>query len=184
MSSLPSKSDFNFVKYQVQINEEFQKLSNLYFDIANYFSSFISNNKTISFTNSDTISNTFNKRKRNRNLFENKIAISPENDGKVIKVECLENGKRIPGFQAEIKYRELELLLGPYKSLKFVSYLKKTLQDELASLKCSKNNYKGIVHKIFEEIKHGLNKEFPVLEIVRNEDCDVKLLGNTSLENK
>ena len=88
----------------------------------------------------------------------------------MIKVDCIENGERVPGFQVEIKYQELVFSLGPYKSLRFVSNLKNTLQEELSTLQCTKDNYRSIVLKCFEEIKQGLYKEFPVLELVKNRE--------------
>ena len=76
------------------------------------------------------------------------------------------------GFQVEIKYQELVLSLGPYKSFRFVSNLKNTLQKELSALQCNEDNNKSIVVKCFEEIKQGLYKEFAVLELVNTKNDD------------
>ena len=189
MSSSSKNFKFNIQTCQNKIKEEYLKLSNLCFEVANYFSELITfhnNTTTTEQLNKETSTspkNEYTKKKRQRQLKTTKQSITktalhspPKNivpnqgSGKVIKVDCIENGELVPGFQVEIQYQELVFSIGPYKSLRFVSNLKDTLQEELSTLQCTKDNYKSIVVKCFEEIKQGLYKEFPVLELVKNQD--------------
>ena len=193
MSSSSKNFKFNIQTFQSKLNEEYLKISNLCFELANYFSDLITHNNnptthTQTQINKETPSheppkNEYIKKKRQRQLKSSKKSLtkaplnSPskkiikhQGSGKVIKVDCIENGERVPGFQVEIKYHDLVFSLGPYKSLRFVSNLKNTLQEELSTLQCTQDNYKSIVVKCFEEIKQGLYKEFPVLELVKYQD--------------
>ena len=160
--------------FQILVNNikhQFNLLSKTFFKLSTYLSQL--NNYTpsaLSTTNtsvSEANSTSFVKKKRLRSqkekektkrILHNKIV------GKILPVLCDKNGIKTRGYKVELQYYKLFFVLGPYENYEFVKNINHTIQDELAKLKCNKDNYKTIVTNCFEEIKSALYEEYPILK--------------------
>lgn len=153
----------NNIKHQFNLlSKTFFKLSTYLSQLYNYTPSALSTTNT---SVSETNSTSFVKKKRLRSqkektkrILHNKIV------GKILPVLCDKNGIKTRGYKVELQYYKLFFVLGPYENYEFVKNINHTIQDELAKLKCDKDNYKTIVTNCFEEIKSALYEEYPILK--------------------
>ena len=159
--------DFQFLVNNIQhqfnlLSKSFFKLSTYLSQLNNYTSSALSTTNT---SISDTNSTSYIKKKRLRpkrektnRILHNKII------GKIIPVICENKGNKTRGYKIELQYYKLFFVIGPYENFEFVKNINHTIQDELAKLKCDKDNYKTIVTKCIDEIKSALYEEYPILK--------------------
>ena len=152
------------------IQHQFNLLSKSFFKLSTYLSQLTNySSPALSTTNtsiSDTNSTSFIKKKRlsckkekkTNRILHNKIV------GKIVPVFCENKGSRTRGYKIDLQYYKIFFVIGPYENYEFVKNINHTIQEELAKLKCDKDNYKTIVTNCIEEIKSALYAEYPVLK--------------------
>lgn len=182
------------LRIEAELHSRFKVISESFFKISEYFSQLLDVNSTNdSSTNSkskenDSLSkeqenstvdvfdtnNVILSRKRrlhNPLKLKSRDKIGPLQNvgfGRVFPVYCYEKGERVTGYKIQIKYFESYFSFGPYRRYDFSNNLNKTLQEEFAKLKCTKDNYSTIATQCYEEIKAELYKEYPPLPTHRN----------------
>ena len=122
-----------------------------------------------------------NKKEKNKEK-ENIITKRPYNKnplkgigyGRILKLNCYENGKPIIGYKIQIKFYKSNYSLGPFSDELFALNLKNKLVDEFAELKCCKDNYEDKAKKAISEIEKVIYKEHNKLSQSKSKSLFVK----------
>ena len=145
-----------FSKSLFTLSTYLSKLTNYTSSALSTTNTSISNTNSTSFIHKNRLKN--KKEKKTNRILHNKIV------GKILPVFCEHKGRRTRGYKIDLQYYKIFFVIGPYESYEFVKNINHTIQEELAKLKCDKDNYKAIVTNCIEEIKSALYAEYPVLK--------------------
>ena len=182
------------IKIQEELHSHFKVISDSFFKISEYLNQLLDANSTNdSSTNSKSKENDSLSKEQENNTVEvlntNNVILSRKRRlcnplksklrdkngplqnvgfGRVFPVYCYEKGERVTGYKIQIKYYQAYFTFGPYRKYDFSNNLNKTLQEEFAKLKCTKDNYEIIATQCYNEIKAELYKEYPPLPTHRN----------------
>ena len=110
------------------------------------------------------------KIKRRRNKKNTKIQNLPKRSynknplkgigyGRILKLNCFDNGKPIIGYKIQIKFYKSNYSLGPFSDELFSLNLKNKLVEEFSNLKCNQDNYEDKARKAISELETIIYKQ-------------------------